>query len=214
MKEHPFLFNRQMVQAALAGIKTQTRRLITERNSLIDGESARTKKGSTAWAFLDFKQAEVVNGVLLARCKYPETKAGKHWYGRQLRITPIYQPGDLAWGKETWWESTEPPHCMDYDADVNSAITTKALRDSGWVRRPSIFLPKRHSRIWREVVQCGPRQVKDITTAEIRGEGLTKFSPHPFGPLQAWQRLWDSINAERAPYAANPWVWDIKFKRM
>ena len=37
MAEYPIIFSAAMVRALLAGAKTQTRRLVTSRNALIDG---------------------------------------------------------------------------------------------------------------------------------------------------------------------------------
>ena len=35
----------------------------------------------------------------------------------------------------------------------------------------------------------------------------------PFaGAVDAYATLWDSINADRAAWASNPWVWRVEFK--
>ena len=32
--------------------------------------------------------------------------------------------------------------------------------------------------------------------------------------IQEFAHLWDSINAKRAPWSSNPWVWALTFKRV
>ncbi len=32
-------------------------------------------------------------------------------------------------------------------------------------------------------------------------------------PVGQYAALWDSLNADRAPWKSNPWVWVVTFKR-
>lgn len=44
--------------------------------------------------------------------------------------------------------------------------------------------------------------------------GDADFGIPPPGHRVGFKRLWDSINADRAPWSSNPWVWVIGFERI
>lgn len=102
---------------------------------------------------------------------------------------------------------------------------------------PSIHMPRWASRITLEITDVRVEQVQEISEADAEAEGLIS-DEFPIGgeyirkyglegwehrhfrisPVDAFERLWDSINAERAQgafaWAQNPWVWCITFKRV
>jgi hypothetical protein len=108
---------------------------------------------------------------------------------------------------------------------------------ASWHKRPSIHLPRRRSRITLEVTSIRVERLQAITEADARAEGihgwskdraLYKWAPADHegdGPCWPWVdcpktaqeayvRLWDEINGARAPWASNPWVWVVEFKRL
>lgn len=86
--------------------------------------------------------------------------------------------------------------------------------------RPSIFMPRWASRITLEITEVRVQRLQEISEADARAEGCAgvcggvgQMIPGP--PLSAredFERLWDSINAKRSPWAETPWVWAISFK--
>lgn len=88
--------------------------------------------------------------------------------------------------------------------------------------RPSIFMPRDLSRITLEIVSVRAERLQDITEEDIRAEGVTRETASEmagralaqgFEPRHLWALGWDAINGKRAPWASNPWVWRVEFKR-
>ncbi len=61
-------------------------------------------------------------------------------------------------------------------------------------------------------VYCDKRRNEHVGVAQacFGGHG-TVFDPKTYKGGFAW--LWDQINGKRAPWASNPWVWVVEFKR-
>ncbi len=82
------------------------------------------------------------------------------------------------------------------------------------------------SNITLEVEDVRVQRVQDISEADAVAEGVERieFGPHeiaglPVHPMtssyvEAFGKLWDSINGKSHPWDANPWVWAITFRRM
>ncbi len=110
--------------------------------------------------------------------------------------------------------------CGNYDAceDANSAgINNRRCCRSCYEMlpkrmRPSIFMPRAASRLTLTVTDVRVRRLQDIRDADCRAEGCSGghdsipgygFSATP-GEHFRWLR--DSLNADRAPWASNPWI--------
>lgn len=193
MKERPIIFSGPMVRAILEGRKTQTRRLIKLRHGadvvVVDGRVWKPARVDYA-GFVD---------------------------------CPYGQPGDRLWVRETFC----PDWCEKpiYKADGGSAIDAGYSREPKW--KPSIFMPRAASRITLEVTGVRVERIQDISDADAQAEGVERYGRgwkryfFPVEPHSAWEfpvnsfaSLWDSINLVRAPWASNPWVWVIEFKRV
>ena len=99
---------------------------------------------------------------------------------------------------------------------------------SGW--RPSIHMPRWASRITLEIADVRVERLHDISEDDAIAEGIQKNmtgchwcgAPHKAHgaprqhntPVEAFSDLWDSINAKTYPWASNPWVWAVSFKRV
>lgn len=203
MKERPILFSAPMVRAILSGRKTVTRRLVSDK----------VPKG---YEFDGYSP----NGV---RCSRPCGETGE-----KLLPCPYGESGERLWVKETfqpfWSDSEICPENRWKDGPEGYRINYVA--DSGpepyeheddLRLTPSIYMPRWASRITLEVVSVRAERLHEITAEDVCREGvegdeLESFPPQ--GDRKAFAKLWDAINAKRAPWVENPWVWRVEFKRV
>ena len=120
----------------------------------------------------------------------------------------------------------EQPIVMDGDG---GGVTNKdGSFASAW--RSPMFMPRRASRITLEITAVRVERLNQISEEDAIAEGMTYFDGrnyeadgwHPndyrrgYWPdaVDAYRGLWDSINGKRHPWASNPWVWVLEFKRL
>lgn len=190
MKERPILFSGAMIRALLAGTKTQTRRAV--------------KGWPLEW---------------LATGQFtPEYVADP-----ANRACPYGQPGDQLWVRETFAKidgQTQPWIETDYRATYTHG---DRLGDTLGIKKrwtPAIHMPRSASRISLEVTGVRVERLQDISEADAIAEGIgleggmfTNGDGLEYDlPIQAYSALWESINGPGS-WAANPWVWAVKFKR-
>jgi hypothetical protein len=120
-------------------------------------------------------------------------------------------------GEKTWMLEVEYS-----DGSVRNEVVenvkpkqTRARGETGW--RPSIYMPRWASRITLEVTGVRVERLQNISEVDCAAEGipiaLSGTTCAEFGMGQRFFReLWDSINAKRAPWKSNPWVWVIEFQ--
>ncbi len=239
-KEAPILFQAPMVRATLTGRKTQTRRPVTTRNSVIGTEGVK-------WADLDFDRARPDHLGDSHYLKVPHRGDAEGFMdGTIHRVYPRRQPGDRLWVRETWaihdcgrrvslaresWPDGWPTDRLRYPATDEAPNYTSRGKPYWWNKRPSIHMPRWASRITLEVVRVWPQRIQDITVDEVVAEGLWRFyapevredlprddaleKNHP-ARVRIWQPFWDGLYAKRPElqWDSNPWVWAVEFKRM
>lgn len=185
MKERPILFSAPMVRAILAGTKTMTRRIVKGAPVYVDPEP---KYEPGTWGFTGGS--------------YPES-------GRVVRC-PYGVPGDRLWVRETWGPLAGG---VTYRATAN----TESHDGNRWT--PAIHMPRWASRISLEVTAVRVERLQAITPSDAIAEGAFGEDryhtepPLPY-PVATFKALWDSINGERAPWASDPWVWVVGFRRV
>lgn len=205
-----------MVQAIIAGRKTQTRRVITCSNSLVDGQSY-SQKSWNSFEF-DFTEAWVDPGPSPAGNPGPYLKVPSTAFGTVHRIYPKLQPGVILWVRETWGHEFAGGYL--YKATHQHLKNVGGLTDHRW--KPSIHMPKQAARIWCEVTQTMPQQLTSISEADAIQEGVwlddgvtpagytVHGMPHWPTAIGCFQNLWQSING------AESWnhlhVWATSFK--
>lgn len=215
MKEHPIIFNGEMVRAILDGRKTQTRRVINFVLNIphVTGNPPDRLYGD--WALSEI--GELKDGVLGYRC---QTDVDDY---RSYNIKcPYGVPGDHLWVRETWQylEELEKPEFVYRATDWEGWLEYE-VEPIRW--KPSIFMPRRASRITLEVTAVRVERVQDITWQDILAEGIHSGTamgvPYPENPtwienvIGEFASLWDSINAARGySWESNPWVWVVDFK--
>jgi hypothetical protein len=182
--ERPILFSGPMVRAILDGRKTETRRIV---------------------------KPQPPNAYLPPEGPFKDRMGG-----------PYGEPGDRLWVRETWCrgEAWYPASTYAYRADYEASEWTEHVDHDplagaksfncmacGFERwRPGIHMPRAACRI--ELVVTGVRveRLQDITEGDAMAEGT--------GGRAGFAALWESINARRAPWASNPWVWVVGFSRL
>src|SRR3989304_954795 len=139
MKERPIIFSSEMVRATLEGRKMQTRRVI---------------KPQPAIKPRVFKNEDGVFYSLMDKCVYQKS--------------PFGTIGDKLWVRETWFEwvknnSEQLPYL--YKATTPCSDEIEILRQSGhaikW--KPSLFMPRRASRITLEIINIKIDKLHNIS---------------------------------------------------
>ncbi len=200
-KTRPILFNAEMVNALLAGNKTQTRRVIKPQPSK---DMVRMHTGNPS--------EETVEALYeLAIEAYKQEKP---------KTCPYGIPGDRLWVRETWMQGANGS--VFYRANLNDIVAK-------W--KPSIHMPRKFSRITLEIKDIRVERVQDISSADIVDEGIpvffdgpktAKIRPNPSYSIASelivkahrkkFIQLWDSINGAKYPWNSNCWVWVIEFE--
>lgn len=211
MKTRPILFSGEMVQAILAGTKTQTRRLVKARGfGPYDGD-----EDEDGWPLAPAN----VSGCL-------------------ARLPAKYgQRGDKLWVRETWRPVMEMWTCyIEYAAggtqdvisrDLLAPLKKVALRFPGARKdrhsedmHPSIHMPRWASRLCLDVASVHVERLQELTKEKdalaegVSGErsGSYGFDDRLLPPALAnYRRLWDQINGAGS-WESDPWVWVVEFK--
>ncbi len=229
MKERPILFSGPMVRALLAGTKTQTRRALKSKVSLVDVIPARGKQRGRQWFGARQVPLKEPGDALVFRCRYGV-------------------PGDRLWVREAW--RVGKPHDQRAPREVFPAVTdngqgvTVLYEAGGWRsvgpagreepsypddesmpswagrRRPGMFMPRWASRITLEVTRVRVHRLHAISEADCRAEGILKVpgrgwttdegQPVSETARRAYEDLWNSINGSWL----DCWVWVIEFRRV
>lgn len=213
MAEKPILFSGPMILANNEGRKTNTRRILKIKGHRSFSEFGPSETPGFEWHFRDAEMRwhDLTHDELLPRLKY--------------------QIGDRLWVRETWrpqggysnWDVL-----VNYGADGEKRHFADGEYDSEWNfpkaaykgNVPSIFMPRWASRTTLIVTDVQVERLQDITEKDATAEGLEHrmdWLPQWRGgeglpwrsefPRDAFEDLWDSINAKRGfGWATNPWV--------
>ncbi len=225
VRERPILFSAPMVRAILDGQKTQTRRVVNLRNGMIDfvgsglsrdpADPSSDWNNPSCWGYEHFDQ-----GWCLLKPDGPSSHQIPCPYG---------QPGDRLWVRETWADlrgtgigtASAAYRAESLNADGRENADARRCREDYGVKwRPSIHMPRWASRITLEITDIRVERVREISRDDVIAEGICERDGLPIEDCHAgWHepfaQLWDSINAKRGfPWADNPWVWVVAFKRI
>lgn len=223
MKARSIPFSAQMVRALLT--KTQTRRIMTPQPV--------------------HAQVYEYRGKRLHDSEY------RHWCWKQHvgndnwdsitqqlgHACPYGQPGDQLWVRENYrfgfgYSGVKPSTVVlspiplvQYEAD--DELRTVAGTRVPWQRftpgdlRPSIFMPRKISRITLEITDVRVQRLHEISDEDAKAEGAEPTPRSaPDGSFERGEeyisdfcRIWTSINGPDS-WRENPWVWAITFKRV
>lgn len=229
MKERGILFSAPMVQAILAGKKTQTRRII--------------KRQPLGTNYIQKMWGKSPDGVAFGRPghfreagpDYPDDASDD-------RKCPYGIVGDRLWVRETWAplpeqeESFAMPEYEGGGGDASKICFRADERPSNDKRgglifgvkkwRPAIHLPRWGSRITLEITNVRAERLQDISVDDARAEGVDdgpgrgshlypspRAARGPLGYVSVFRELWEQING-RGSWSSNPWVWVVEFQRV
>jgi hypothetical protein len=186
-KERPILFGAPMVRAILDGSKTQTRRVV-KRHGDMEFDPQDPHYGPY---WLPYAAGDAEGEQAKVRCPY-----GK--------------PGDRLWVRETWAYEQGGTGCPD-DTGILYRATDPGWDDeeTGLRWRPSIYMPRRASRILLEITDIRVQRLQEISEGDARAEGCEPFAY----PRDRFHGFWDTIHGPGS-WAANPLVWAITFRRI
>lgn len=196
MTVRPIIFSDPMVRALLDGRKTMTRRILK-----LDPEPVEYD-GMWMW------------------------KQGIRWGAVTDPTYPTkYVPGDLLWVRENF-SIDEGGVIPDGGGGQMDYIEPSVLYAAdGYIGRlkPSIFMPRIHSRLTLEVEAVKVERLHDINEEDAKAEGIpTHVVEQTFQKcyrdpaeseakrIEYFSKLWISINGASA-WDANPWVVAITF---
>ena len=216
IKEKPILFSAPMVRAILAGRKTMTRRVVKPQ-PFVD-KALQGYNRITWWP----KTAREVSGVMCPMAMWRDgMPIGETGAADIQRISP-FPVGTQLWVRETFRPIMSGLYegGWDYRADDPSASGVGFVP---W--KPSIFMPRRASRITLQVEEVRVERLQEITEADAIAEGMHKFhgvAMYGYDPngtpgdcvggsfRGAFALLWEKINGPES-WDANPFVWCVSF---
>lgn len=220
MSERPIIFSAPMIREILAGLKTQTRRIIKPQPSAEAKEAGVIHSGNPdsngIWAWLD----------------HPDLMEAGFTKDKEFRC-PYGVPGDRLWVRETWQQHPDagcdfvsvkvPPDAICYAADMTEAQRKEC---GPWI--PSIHMPRAASRIQLIVIDVRVQRLQSISQQDAIAEGIHRVGQRweaegicttPESAADAFRGLWNYIHGS-VPWApnpssweANPWVWAVSFER-
>ena len=196
----PILFNTEMVQAILAGRKTQTRRII----KLDTGQLIADTVEQISSNYFFFK-------------KDNEAVAGRN---------SKYQIDDILWVRETF-VFIERKNKNFYRADNDSSMKLfSGWKPSLFMPKEAarIFLKVTNVRCERlqdiseedaiaeGIIKCFVGNPTDFENSKMRVYRSSKLEEGNVFAIDAFKELWQSINAKKHPWKSNPWVWVYDFE--
>lgn len=226
MKELPILMSAPMVRATLADRKTQTRRIVKPQpvHQLSELDKTDPVKG---W------QIPGHSGIW-----GDDDATDRRWK------CPYGIPGGRLWVKETFALWDGGTHARSAGQGVSfraDSLNDRGVEDADSKRerlvfdvkwKPSIFMPRRFSRLTLKVISIHIERLQQIYEADAWAEGCKQGDPTDNGGFfpaeepdpsgigfRGWdtakdwyQDLWENIHGPNS-WDQNPWVWVLTFMR-
>lgn len=213
IKEHPILFSGPMVKAILEGKKTQTRRTV-KRNDV--DLATDVDELADCWRF----SYQYGNGIAWTDLDCPYGKPGDRLWVREtwVETCDIYANGVIAYKADGVGRTYLCENGGDGDPiglDGPTILPQEVCEPVKW--KSSIHMPRWASRITLQVTNVRVERVQEISEEDAIAEGVSKHDGSVcIGETHRaeFRCLWDSINGKKHPWASNPWVWVVEFKKV
>lgn len=219
-----------MVQAILAGHKTQTRRVIKPQPThhydgmVCVGNDCQGDRCEQCIKGIPCPGRELSYWFDMGGNEWACGKCGGEVIpltgGSKIRAN--YIKGDIMWVRETW------RYCKDlngicfkaspHEADNCKKFASICEHSPTW--KPSIHMRREAARIFLRVTDVRAERLQDITGKDVMSEGVNPvwYNGEPVRweneQRAAYHKLWDSLNAKRSfGWDANPWVWVYTFEK-
>ncbi|KZK99175.1 hypothetical protein [Pseudovibrio sp. Ad26] len=218
MTDRPILFSSPMIQALLEGRKTHTRRILKPQPTACGG------KFPGAIYESDYSWPTGKHGCFTVSCKPHPPES----YLKAYPLKPA--PGDLLWVRETWARIEEVEcGCSEICGcpQVGEVRYRATVGDDERRWKPSIFMPRKYSRITLEVTNVRVELLQKISAKDAVSEGVQlkhwitgNYPEHDIGVEREgevlrnkFRNLWNTLNESRGfGWNANPWVTVTEFK--
>lgn len=217
MKFIPILFSTEMVQAILAGRKTQTRRVIKDIS---------IEKNNHGTFNVKAKSVSAIN--------IPKEDLYHDFLGIGS-LCPYGQVGDVLWVRENFCAAShldnQPISVLSQVSEINYIADLDNENISRFLNigrtRPCIHMPKWACRIFLQIKDIRVERLNDISQSDAKAEGIAYSKPERFdffkdytgeryhlsNPIESFRSLWHKINGPTS-WVKNPWVWVIEFERI
>ena len=183
-----------MVQALLAGDKTQTRRRFKDKVSADCARFVQVDAEPTLWRQWWHSFPDASN--------HP-CEGHKAWTHK----CPYGSVGSMLWVKESLIAGP-------YESEGRYAADGSPACDAWpWQRKKlsSMFMPKGLSRLTLELTDVRVEQLQDISLYDAQQEGIDVGPLSASGARNEYRKLWESINGAGS-WESNPFVWCISFR--
>jgi len=222
IKERPILFSTDMVQALLAGRKTQTRRII------------KPQPEKAAYGKVNWKGRELTLNSFSNHSPYGQV-GDLLWVREGFHLDKNDQFCDESSTHDTFTYKADHYHRdvkrigVNYD---NIDLCTEGWYDTDYPEetkwRPSIHMPKVAARLWLKVINVKVERLDAISDEDAIAEGIAKPPSDETGvhyknyhhpdffmitPKYSFKTLWEAINGNES-WDANPWLWVVEFEEL
>ena len=224
MKSTPLLMTPTIVATCLAGIKTETRRVILPQPK----ESWRHVAG-LRFCTGDHLELGKCDGDVAVKCRYGAAgdelwvKENHFRFGKWVKnghTAPKHVNGEWRPRRQKWRfkATTDEVRFEDHPPQ----IVKLKKSDLGWRRRPSLFMARKLSRLTLVLDSVAVERVQDITEDAATAEGVAPKNYSEanargecLGSRNRFSSVWDKINGKRLGgsirWEANPFVFVLKF---
>jgi len=233
------IFNAAMVQALLAGRKTQhrvpiTRLRIRKRFTKVTEFGPSTTKGYD-WHFRDRRACWNDLRDAEMRAALP-CAIGDRLSVRELWRASFWSPQDIDASARTWEDTPKCERTKDLVSDkwfgADSHLSDAWDRPTSWLS--PVYMPRWASRLTLIVTDVRVQRVQEISADDAVAEGINHTMLDCYGPAcpsdpewscnlhgccgrrEVFRDLWDATHAKRPEHQwkANPWVCALTFDVM